>query len=277
MMSLSVEEIVELFEHDCSRNYEYVDNMFTFQCKICGEKRRIGGNSPRCCGQVTFDSRNGNFGCERCGRVLYEKVVDGQGMYENEYVQDANPQKRRHYRSRIHFYTHLRRYMGDTTGKIPERCYELVREKVDVNDRDAYEQARKLFKKEGLGGYYKHVFRVLYECGGRKPQLSSATIQKVKQDFNALEEYFYEHSDGICFFNNHGALVKERKSLGRFSRKSMPSLAMLLVILLEKNGHDIYYRMAYLKDDKLRQKVLDFYDAFTRDIIDPWRDDEPDD
>lgn len=206
-----------------------------------------------------------------------ENVTDGQGMYENEFVRDANPQKRRHYRSRIHFYTHLRRYMGDTTGTIPEKCYRVVRENVDVEDSEAYEETRRLFKKEGLGMYYKHIFRILYECGGRQPHLSSQVIEKVKEDFNALERYFYEHSDGECFFNNHGALIKRRKTLGRFSRKSMPSLAMLLVILLEKNGHNVYYRIAYLKDDRLRRKVLDFYDAFERDIISPWRDDEQDD
>lgn len=277
MSCLGVEEILKLFEHRCTDYFEYGDGMSVYVCSVCGERRNVGDNRLHCCGVVTFDNRNGNFGCEKCGRVVWERVMDGQGMYENEFVRDANPQKRRHYRSRIHFYTHLRRYMGDTTGEIPERCYSVVRELVDVGSSEAYEETRRLYKKEGLGQYYKHIFRVLYECGGHRPELSSEVIQKVKEDFNALERYFYEHSDGDCFFNNHGALIKRRKSLGTFSRKSMPSLAMLLVILLEKNGHEIFYRISYLKDDRLRQKVLDFYDAFRRDIINPWRDGEPDD
>lgn len=276
MSAMEIEKMVLLFEHNCCDYFEYGDKRNEYVCMICGERRNIGASVTRCCGEVTFDDRNGNFGCEKCGMITHARVTDGQAIYENEYVKDANPQKRRHYRSRIHFCTHLRRYMGDTSGDIPERCYKLVREKIDVKDRNAYEDARKLFKEHKLGAYYRHIFRILYDLGGIRPELSNECIQKVKADFNALEIYFYDHSDGECYFNNHGALIKRRKSLGKFCRKSMPSLAMLLVILLEKNGHEIYYRMAYLKDVKLKEKVLEFYDEFQRDIIEPWGNDEQD-
>lgn len=276
MLKLELPEVIKLFEHRCCDHYEYAEDSFTFQCSICGDRRKIGTSVTSCCGVVTFDEHAGNFGCERCGTITMGRVTDGHGIYENEYVKDANPQKRRHYRSRIHFYTHLRRYMGDTRGTVPEKCVAMVRDHIDVNSPEAYEDTRKLFKKNKLGANYRHIFRILYMLGGRKPVLSSETIQQVRQDFVALENYFYDNSEGEAYFNKFGALVKRRKSLGKFCRKSMPSLTMLLVILLDKNGHEIFYRIEYLKDDYLRQKVFDFYECFRRDIISPWRGAEQD-
>lgn len=275
MQKLDLTEVVKLFEHRCCDYYEYADDSYTFQCSVCGDRRGIGRSVTSCCGEVTFDEHAGNFGCERCGTITMGRVTDGHGIYQNEYVKDANPQKGRHYRSRIHFYTHLRRYLGDTRGAVPEECVRMVRENIDVNSREAYEDTRKLFKKNKQGSNYRHIFRILYMLGGKKPELCSETIQKVRQDFVALENYFYDNSDGDAYFNKYGALVKRRKSLGKFCRKSMPSLTMLLVILLNKNGHDIFYRIEYLKDEYLRKKVFDFYDSFQRDIISPWGSDEP--
>jgi hypothetical protein len=223
-----------------------------------------------CCSDIRINEKDGELVCDGCGRVVQNYLIEGMGDTSSAYIKDFNPRKRRHYHPYIHFHTHLKRYMGDVDLKIEDNHLENIRNQIDVHDRHAYTLIRKYLKKNKLSDCYRAIYRIIYQLGGSKPVLSSKQYENIKQDFINLEMYFLDHSGKYCSLSSSGIVFKERESMGKFNRKSIPCLSMLLDILLRKNGHEPYYHIPHLKDLDLRKRVLDFYECHRENTQNPW-------
>lgn len=245
-------------EHRCYDHLETTPNPHVYICTICSRRMSTLSQEDKCCGDIIVDSKEGMFLCSKCGKVLDTYMYEGCGFLNNQFVKDMAPQKKRHYHSGIHFQTHLKRYLGQTPGKIPESLIKSLNH-VDVFDRNAYFTVREYLKKRKLSKYYKHIFRIIYELGGIKPELTGAQIDEISLHYKVMQTYFYDNSGCFMGQNSYGYLVKYRKSLGKFDRKSMPSLSMLLDFMLKGVGHEPYYHLPYLKDKELRDRVHEFY------------------
>jgi hypothetical protein len=150
--------------------------------------------------------------------------------------------------------------MGSSPGNIPATVYKIL-EGLDFQDRDAYYLVRDRLKRCKMSKYYKHIFRLIHEMGGRRPELTGHQLQLINMHFNIMQSYFYENSGCFMGHNSFGNIVKYRESEGKFQRKSMPSISMLLDFLLKGVGHVPYYRLPYLKDKQLRERVYEFYNS----------------
>lgn len=252
------DKILQEFEHRCYEHLENAPALHMFQCGVCGKQMSAVIKRDECCGPVEADSKEGLFVCSKCGRVVDGRMFEGCGYLNNQFVKDIPVTKKRCYHSGIHFDTHLKRYMGESPGDVPQTLLKELSH-IDVSDRDAYFVVRNHLKSRKLSKYYKHIFRIIYELGGQRPKLEGWQKDKLVSDYKVLQTYFYENSDCFMGLNVYGCVRKYRRSLGKFKRKSMPSLSMLLDFLLKGVGHVPYYRLPYLKDEDLRHRVYEFF------------------
>lgn len=252
------EQILFEFEHRCYDHLGSTASLHIYECGVCGKKMSTLARQDSCCGEIIVDPKEGTFVCKGCGKVVDGRMREGSGFLNNQFIKDMPPVKKRHYHSGIHFQTHLKRYLGDTPGEIPSEIYDELRH-INVTDRDAYFLVREHLKKRKQSKYYKHIFRLIYELGGHRPKLEGWQKDKIEAHYKVMQAYFYDNSGCFMGQNMYGNMEKYRKSLGKFNRKSMPSIAMLLDFLLKGVSHTPYYRLPYLKDPDLRQRVYDFY------------------
>lgn len=255
-----LEKLLQEMDHRCYDHIRPTPNPHVYTCGVCNETRTTSAKKDECCGPIVCDSKEGTFVCSVCGKVLDSYMYEGCGFLNNQFIKDRPPQKKRHYHSGIHFQTHLKRYMGASPGEIPDKLYEQLGD-IDLKDRNAYFEVRRRLKSLKLSKYYKHIFRIIYDLGGRKPELSGDQLQRLNIHFNMMQSYFYENSGCFMGHNSFGDIVKYRASQGKFSRKSMPSISMLLDFLLKGVGHTPFYSLPYLKDKQLRHRVYEFYNS----------------
>lgn len=263
-----MEKIIQEFEHRCQDHL--VPAKKGYKCTVCSDVLNPYMSSKSCCGEIRINEKDGELVCYGCGKVVQSYLIEGMGETSSDYIKDFNPRKRRHYHPYIHFHTHLKRYLGDVDLKIKEHHLENIQATIDVHDRNAYAHIRSYLKKNKLSDCYKAIFRIIHQLGGKKPELSSVQYENIKHDFIHLQTYFLSNSGKYCALNSGGMVVKQRESMGKFNRKSIPCLSMLLDILLRKNGHQPYYHIPQLKDFDLRQRVLDFYECHRANSQNPW-------
>lgn len=154
------------------------------------------------------------------------------------------PSKKRYYSSKIHFTTHLKRYLNHTTPTdISKEIMEDIKKTVAIDDFDAYAHVREYLWRHKLGKYYKDIFSIIYTCGGKVPTLSPQQHQQLDRLINALQHFFYTTRQ-------------------KWGKKSMPCVSLMLEYLLRQCGHELHYRLHVLKDQNLLSHANEFYLAF---------------
>lgn len=265
---MRLEDIVQEFEHSCLDNLKGCKR--GYKCTVCSKVVSPFTQDKLCCGEVRINEKDGEHVCYKCGLVVQGYLIEGMGETSNDFIRDFNPRKRRHYHPYIHFNTHLKRYLGDVDLQIEDKYLNEMKSCINVRSPNAYEDVRKYLKKQKLSDNYKAIYRIIYDLGGNKPVLTSVQYEGIKNDFMNLQTFFLNNSGKYCAISSGGMVVKQRESLGKFNRKSIPCLSMLLDILLRKNGHVPFYNIPQLKDADLRQRVLDFYECHRKNNQNPW-------
>lgn len=219
----------------------------------------IGFEPKRCCNGDTCVNSEAYTVCMDCGKCLpdapkqfvfymnnYDAGQEGCSFFKRDSKRNSGvqlPAKRRYYQSKIHFMTHLKRYLDLVTSGDPVPA-GLIRElDVDVNDEMAYFHVRDLLKKRKLGKHYKDIFTIIYQRGGVRPDLSGAQLEMVERHIKSIQTFFYA--------NRH-----------RWRKKSMPCVPWLLERLLIACGHKPYYCLHMLKSEPLQKEAENFYDAY---------------
>lgn len=211
------------------------------------ERKRKGGqhllqnivmDDPECCmdPQISHGPRGENAYCMNCGLCLKNRFL------ELDYVRLKTGvyfTKKRYYAPVTHFKEHLRRYMGARFTDIPEFVVQGTAG-VDVQSADAYFEMKKRLKELGVPKLYKEIFTLIYLHGGRKPCIQNDVYEKCIHDFKVI-------------------MTKFLASRVEYHRHSMPCNYMLLDLLLTRNGHESYYKLPYLKNDKCRDRVMEIY------------------
>ena len=195
-------------------------------------------DNPDCCSdpEITHGPRGENAYCMTCGLCLKNRFLQLDFVRVKTGVFFT---KKRFYAPVTHFKEHLRRYMGARFTKISDQVIENTKN-VDVTDRDAYFRMKDKLKQMKMSKLYKEIFTLIYIHGGVKAGISNDVYEKCVQDFKVLMQKF----------------LGTRTD---YQRHSMPCNYMLLDILLRKNGHEPYYRLPYLKNEKCRQRVMEIY------------------
>ncbi|NBU81990.1 MAG: hypothetical protein EBS55_10125, partial [Flavobacteriaceae bacterium] len=149
----------------------------------------------------------------------------------------------------------IRRYLGQRFLPIPEKLIEELKGCVDVFDRNAYEKVKEIMRMKKDNKYkievynprmrrwelkeyktrkfYKDIFGIIYTLGGIQPQFQG--VNKVLQQFKDIQYQFFQDL-------NH--------------RPNMPSHFMILDLLLKQNGHEPYYKIPSLKNEKARREAI---------------------
>ena len=235
-------------------------------------------NIVECCDDVEVDPVNGCYVCVGCGLVKdhyfssteeehhYPKPGESLGG-QSSYLYE----KRRFYIPLTHFQEHLRRYLGARFTQIPVKLLDDLRAmKVNVKDINAFQLVKHGLKKLKNNNYtvtvskpfhgtsyvkhtekqvksvklYKEIFTIIYLLGGHKPIFTQ--VEEIKQLYK-----------DFCFF-----YMKRKKA---FNRKNMPSNYMLLDLLLKELDHQPYYNIPYLKNEELKQEILDIFQLLKLD------------
>lgn len=136
--------------------------------------------------------------------------------------------------------------MGSSMTQFPERILAELKQEVDVQHVDAYFTMKVALKKRKMQRYYKDIYCLIYKLGGMKPVLTDVQYR------NCLNMY----EQWMRIFN----LTKHT-----MGRHSMPSLFVVLAVLLQKNGHEPYYRLPLLKDSRLLQNVFGILERIQHD------------
>ena len=123
---------------------------------------------------------------------------------------------------------------------FPPVLLKLLRDECKLQDRDAYFNVRKILKKYKYNKYYKDTFQLIYEAGGKRPQLSH-------QDFdNCVRRFMMFQSKFIRFREN-------------YHRHNLPCYYMILELILKQTGHEPFYHFPHLKDNYLEQKIFEIF------------------
>lgn len=155
------------------------------------------------------------------------------------------PTKKRFYQSKIHFMTHLKRYLGLVTSysDVDEKLIEQIKKEIDVMDKMAYFNVREILKRRKLGKHYKDIFFIIYECGGVRPQLSGEQMRLLERHIGSIQTYFYANRD-------------------RWGKKSMPCVPWILEKLMRRCGHEPYYCLHSLKAAALQKEAETFFELY---------------
>lgn len=201
-------------------------------------KRILLEESIECCSEpeLVNGPRDENAYCQNCGLCVRNP------FYQVDYKRLKNSmmvKKKRFYNPLTHFKEHLRRYMGQRFTNIPETVIENTK-CVDIKNPQAFTLMKEQLKKLGKPKLYKEIFLLIYMHGGDKPDISPEQYYKCIEDFKTIQHYF----------------LKDRAG---WDRHSMPSNYMILKFILERNGHEPYYEIPALKNDKCRFQVYDIY------------------
>ena len=204
-----------------------------------------------CCNQEATDEHSGHFICWTCGLVKdlyiyradhYLPSYDNSGRQKNSGTRII---KKRPYLTRIHFWTHYKKYAGvqaPPKGGYPPWLLNAL-SKFDLNDKDLYAHIKHFLKQAKCSEWYRYIWHLIYTLGGHEPHIDAQQLHQIRQEFLCLEHYFYN--------------VYERGT-----RHNIKSVSMLLELLLKQVGHEPYYRFPQLKNEQLRHDALVFYDGY---------------
>lgn len=201
----------------------------------------------KCCldenGSFSFVTYDGFPTCTLCGKVqtsfqhLDDSAITKPSFGEllglnNGYV-FVSP---RFYKPISHFREHLRRYMGANNVNLTKNQLDLLKSELDETDPKAYMILKDLLKKNNLPRQYKNIWSILYQLGGKIPDLTN-------NQFHGCLNLFKKF---LIIFDKHKQLWK---------RKSIPSHYMLLNEFLVLVNHEKYYEFPVLKNEHLKKNV----------------------
>ena len=240
---------------------------------------------PRCCGEIVYS--NHEVTCSACGRVLQDRIPVNPVLYA--YASDGQRLNhgytyvfRRPYKIEIHFYTHLKLYMGilpctRTTSRYSRANWRLLKQLgsepeddrefhngehdsileqpvvksliIDTKDTQAYHTIRQQLKLNRAPHMYRNVWYILYRRGGVYRTVTQAQMIRLRRHFECIEHFFHH-------VHQHPR------------RHNIKSVPMLLEMLLHYVGHRPYYDFPKLKNVLLRQEAVDFFDEYMRYLHD---------
>lgn len=240
---------------------------------------------PHCCGEIV--QTNHELTCSECGRVLQDRMPIDPVMYA--YAADGRRINhgysyifRRPYKIEIHFYTHLKLYMGilpstRTVSRYSRANWRLLKQlgtepqddrqflygehddilehpvvsglRVDPMDPQAYDDIREQLKQAKVPQMYRNVWYILYRRGGVYRSVTQEQMIRLRRHFECIEHFFHH-------VHHHP------------QRHNIKSVPMLLELLLHYVGHHPYYEFTKLKNLQLRQEAVDFFDEYMRYLHD---------
>jgi hypothetical protein len=216
--------------------------------------------SPQiCCKGDTFVNSDAFTVCMDCGRVIPDAIKqfmfymggdasEGCSYYSRNPKNNTGvqmPTKRRFYQSKIHFMTHLKRYLGLVTAHdgVSQEIIDEVTNTIDVKDKLAYFEVRDFLKRKKLGCHYKDIFSIIYRCGGVMPNLDGEQMRTLERHINSIQSFFYANRQ-------------------RWGKKSMPCVPWILERLLIRCGHEPHYCLHMLKAASLQKEAENFFQAY---------------
>lgn len=234
--------------HEC--DFKYV-SQYELKCTVCGETKNSKVDDPSCCGEV-MQQKNGHLVCHKCARC----VVHSERIWYWPYAQEGKRtncgytmKKYRPYKKTQYFLNHLKRYEGSLCNVKEPWVADMFAE-VNPLHRDAYFHVRSWLLKHKKTKYYGHIFTMIYDNGGRRPDLSVEAYRRLKDEIKAVCHY---HDD-----------VKYRGEMLGHSMKCVPAMLHKLLIL---SGHEPYYNLHQLKDQGLMEKVDRFFEMYVANVV----------
>jgi hypothetical protein len=201
----------------------------------------------QCCveedGQSPFIINDGYPTCTLCGKVqtAFRELDDiaitkpsfGELLGMNNGYVFVSP---RFYKPLSHFREHLRRYMGANRVQLNDEQLNYLKQNLDETNPKAYMILKELLKNLNLPRQYRNIWSILYQLGGKLPELSN-------HQFHACLNIFKKF---LIIFDKHKHL---------WNRKSIPSHYMLLNEFLVLVEHEKYYEFPVLKNEGLKKNV----------------------
>lgn len=231
-------------------------------------------NKLTCCGEVEVNKPKGEYSCIRCGLVkepyfIVQEEEPHYPAYNSHWGTKSaySYSKPRFYNPLTHFREHVRRYVGARFTDIPEAlikdleelkitvlspdAFNIVKEALKslagkIYTRDIYNPQTKFTKTthQRSNQFYKDIFNIIYLLGGIQPK------------FTQFDEIYQKYRELVYYFERTKTSLK---------RHNMPTNYMLLDILLQELGHTPYYKLPYLKNQELQNKVLQIFKQLRND------------
>lgn len=240
--------------HDCLKHISVQNRLY--RCSRCSKLLSLSVDQRICCNELVTYYAHGYYTCWHCGKQWYDPpMIWYKGMDNNE--DGAQPSyrrlndgvvwiKRRYYSKRLQFRTLLNQYIGNVKRpNLDDAWVQHVKQTIDVQQPDAYLLIRDYLRRTKQSKMYSKIFACIYMLGGPMPALDSEQRDRLRVEFDAVED----------FFSNR------YKPAGQ-QRSSMYSVPTLLEMLLVDVGHKPHYSMYQLKDKKLLTQVETFYSAY---------------
>jgi len=194
-------------------------------------------NVLSCCPDAEFPIQDGFYVCNVCGLVK-EQVLEFEQPYANfgELVGQNNGycyKPLRHYKPINHFREHLKSFLSSHPIAFPSSLLDSLRH-IPIHQPNAFFLIRKELKKMKESTYYKHIWSLISELGGR---MNVLTDQQFHQCLNLFKVF-------LTAFR-----------LDPRGRKNLPSHNMILHNILKVLKVNLYYETPGLNNEKLRKNV----------------------
>lgn len=162
--------------------------------------RSLEISQPTCCGPLVHDFKEGHIACTNCGKIVDINMLYVWPYY-NPTVYIDHPtthyfQPRRFYSCKQNFRTYLNQYAGGGPEYVRDKYIVRLQQVWDVDDPEAYLVGRKFIKQcksKEASRHYKSLWRILYDMGGKKPQL--VNVDQIMVEIQAFQQFFYDKSD----------------------------------------------------------------------------------
>jgi hypothetical protein len=197
-------------------------------------------NILQCCPNSEFPILDGFYVCSICGLVK-EQVLDNEYQPNGcvgELLGESNGyvyKPLRFYKPLNHFREHLKSFLASHPIAFPPALLKSLQH-INVHQKTAFFLIRKELKAQRKVKYYKHVWSLIHELGGKKNEL---TNQQYHNCLNIFKSFL------VAFQANPG------------ERKNLPSHNMILNAILKMLKIEIYYETPGLCNNKLRKNVED--------------------
>ena len=187
-----------------------------------------------CCDEID-ENAEGMLSCFGCGKVfnIYKIVNEEEPCHNFNTPLGASShiapqQKRRIYKRLTHFKEHVRRFLGARFTELPQELLDEIKKKVDLQNRDCYNQVKAVLKQMKKPKLYKEIFTIIYKIGGVKSKFT-----QVNEIYKLFSDYDYQFE-----------LMRQR---GETNRHNGFSFYMLLDIFLKELGYESFYYLPCLK------------------------------
>jgi hypothetical protein len=218
---------------------------------------------PRCCGNIIHDSGEACLVCDKCGKVLEQRMVRCWPYYKydasisgcfDEYSNGVkrfipmDVKKKRYYECRQNFRSYLNKYAGVSAHVSLAHNRHVLRLRAsgwNPKCKNAYIAAYKFLKglkAKEAAKLYKHIWSIIYENGGDPPSFDA---DKVIQEIKNFQNFYYD------------VLAKDFRNV--------TGTWFILGKILEICGHVSFYSFPELinkdKQDKVEAVWAKFIDA----------------